>query len=132
MDFVTVPLADGRKARVLTVQDLFTREGLGIRAHGRFTSGQVVAVLEELPSLVRVVLVFPDVNLAAVLPSGDGVGVQALATCAVGKNVDSREGIDLLKSSVVRPPVQRGRPLLPLASRRGDDHQQDDYDECEL
>lgn len=51
MDFVTVPLADGRKARVLTVLDLFTREGLAIRADARFTSGQVVAVLEELTYL---------------------------------------------------------------------------------
>jgi putative transposase len=51
MDFVTVPLADGRKARVLTVLDLFTREALAIRADARFTSGQVIAVLEELTYL---------------------------------------------------------------------------------
>ena len=48
MDFLTVGLADGRKARVLTVLDLFTRESLAIRADARFTGGQVVQVLEEL------------------------------------------------------------------------------------
>jgi len=48
MDFMTVGLADGRKVRVLTVLDLFTRESLAIRADARFTSGQVVQVLEEL------------------------------------------------------------------------------------
>ena len=36
MDFVTVTLADGRRARVLTVLDLFTRESLAVRADARF------------------------------------------------------------------------------------------------
>lgn len=48
MDFVTVTLADGRRARVLTVLDLFTRESLAVRADGRFPAAQVVRVLDEL------------------------------------------------------------------------------------
>ena len=48
MDFVSVPLADGRRARVLTVLDVFTREALALRADARFTAGMVVRVLDEL------------------------------------------------------------------------------------
>jgi putative transposase len=48
MDFVTATLADGRRARVLTVLDLFTRESLAVRADGRFPAAQVVRVLDEL------------------------------------------------------------------------------------
>lgn len=51
MDFLSVPLSDGRKVRLLTVLDLYTRESLAIRADGRFPSGQVVRVMEELVSL---------------------------------------------------------------------------------
>ena len=59
-DFVSVPLADGRRARVLTVLDVFTRESPAIRADARFTAGMVVWVLDELktsrglPASVRV------------------------------------------------------------------------------
>jgi putative transposase len=51
MDFVSVALADGRKARVLTVLDVFTREAVAVRADARFTAGMVVRVLEELAYL---------------------------------------------------------------------------------
>lgn len=60
MDFVSVQLADGRRARVLTVLDVFTRESLALRADARFTAGMVVRVLDELkaargvPASVRV------------------------------------------------------------------------------
>jgi putative transposase len=40
--------SDGRKLRVLTVLDLFTRESLALRVGERFTSGQVTRVLEEV------------------------------------------------------------------------------------
>lgn len=45
MDFMGDALADGRKPRVLTVIDLYTREGLAIRVGTRSTSGQVAEVL---------------------------------------------------------------------------------------
>jgi putative transposase len=45
MDFMSDALADGRKLRLLTVIDLFTRESLAIRVGTRFTSGQVAEVL---------------------------------------------------------------------------------------
>ena len=45
MDFLSDALADGRKVRVLTVIDLYTRESLAIRVEPRFTSGQVAEVL---------------------------------------------------------------------------------------
>jgi putative transposase len=45
MDFMSDALADGRKLRVLTVIDLFTRESLAIRVDSRFTSGQVAVAL---------------------------------------------------------------------------------------
>jgi len=48
MDFVSDSLADGRRVRVLTVLDVFTREALAIRTGVRFTGEQVVRVLEEL------------------------------------------------------------------------------------
>lgn len=51
MDFVSVVLADGRRARVLTVLDVFTREAVAVRADTRFTAGMVVRVLEELAYL---------------------------------------------------------------------------------
>jgi len=60
LDFVSVVLADGRRARVLTVLDVFTREALALRADARFTAGMVVRVLDELkasrgvPASVRV------------------------------------------------------------------------------
>jgi putative transposase len=47
MDFVSDALADGRRLRILTVIDLYTRESLAIRVGARFTSEQVVRVLEE-------------------------------------------------------------------------------------
>ena len=48
MDFMRDSLADGRKPRILTVIDLFTREGLAIRVGTRFASGQVAEVLAGL------------------------------------------------------------------------------------
>ena len=48
MDFMSDALAHGRKFRVLKVIDLYTRESLAIRVDARFTSGQVVKVLEEV------------------------------------------------------------------------------------
>lgn len=48
MDFMSDALADGRKLRVLTVIDLFTRESLAIRVGVRFTSGQVAEILAEV------------------------------------------------------------------------------------
>ena len=60
MDFMSDALADGRRFRVLTVLDLFTRECLAIRVDLRFTGDGVVAVLEGLvaerglPSSIRV------------------------------------------------------------------------------
>ncbi|AMV40497.1 IS2 transposase TnpB [Planctomyces sp. SH-PL62] len=60
MDFMSDALADGRKLRVLTVIDLFTRESLAIRVGVRFTSGRVAEVLAEVargrgaPSELRV------------------------------------------------------------------------------
>ncbi len=45
MDFMSDTLSDGRRIRVLTVMDVFTREGLALRADFRFTPDQVVAVL---------------------------------------------------------------------------------------
>ncbi|WP_422923355.1 IS3 family transposase [Singulisphaera sp. PoT] len=48
MDFMSDALADGRKLRVLTLIDLFTRESLAIRVGIRFTSGQVAEVLAEV------------------------------------------------------------------------------------
>lgn len=60
MDFLSDTLSDGRKVRVLTVLDVFTRESLAIRADFRFSGERVVRVLEELmytrgvPQSVRV------------------------------------------------------------------------------
>jgi hypothetical protein len=40
--------ADGRKPRVLTVMDLYTRESPAIRVDRQSTSGQVAEVLAEV------------------------------------------------------------------------------------
>lgn len=48
MDFMSDALADGRKLRVLTVVDVFTRESLAIRVGVRFTSAMVAEVLAEI------------------------------------------------------------------------------------
>jgi putative transposase len=48
MDFLSDALSDGRRFRVLTVVDTFTREGLAARADFRFTGDQVVAAPEGL------------------------------------------------------------------------------------
>ena len=48
MDFVTDVLADGRRYRVLTVLDLFTRECLALQAGFKLTGGDMVAALDEL------------------------------------------------------------------------------------
>jgi len=48
LDFMSDTLSDGRKFRLLTVLDVFTRECLAIRVDTRFTGDQVVKVLEEL------------------------------------------------------------------------------------
>lgn len=47
MDFVSVALADGRRARVLCVLDIYTREAPAVRADARFTADMVVRVLDE-------------------------------------------------------------------------------------
>ena len=39
--------ADGRKARILTVLDVYTREALAVRADARFTADMAVRVLED-------------------------------------------------------------------------------------
>jgi putative transposase len=46
LDFMSDALADGRKFRVLTVLDVYTRECLAIRVEPRFSSEQVAKVLE--------------------------------------------------------------------------------------
>jgi putative transposase len=48
MDFMSDTLSDGRKIRVLTVLDVFTREGVALRADSRFTADRVVEVLAGL------------------------------------------------------------------------------------
>jgi putative transposase len=48
LDFLSDTLSDGRKIRLLTVLDVFTRECLAIRVDTRFTGDQVVKVLEGL------------------------------------------------------------------------------------
>lgn len=48
MDFMTDALADGRRFRVLTVLDVFTRECLALRVGFRLTGGDVVAALDGL------------------------------------------------------------------------------------
>ncbi len=48
MDFMSDALSDGRKIRLLTVLDLYTRECLAIRVDLRFTGDRVVRVLEGL------------------------------------------------------------------------------------
>jgi putative transposase len=48
LDFMSDTLSDGRKIRLLTVLDLFTRECLAIRIDARFTGDHVVRILEGL------------------------------------------------------------------------------------
>lgn len=48
MDFVHDGLSDGRKFRVLNVQDVFTRESLAMRVESSISGARVVEVLEEL------------------------------------------------------------------------------------
>jgi len=48
MDFMSDALFGGRRIRILTIVDNFTRESLAIRAETRFSGDHVVAVLEEL------------------------------------------------------------------------------------
>jgi putative transposase len=60
VDFLSDALSDGRRFRVLTVVDTFTREGLVARADFRFTGDKAVAALEGLaaergaPASIRV------------------------------------------------------------------------------
>ena len=60
MDFMADSLADGRRFRVFTIVDDFSRESLYIAALFRFTAQQVVDVLDELktrrgaPEAIRV------------------------------------------------------------------------------
>jgi putative transposase len=51
MDVVSVALADGERARVRAVLDVFTREAVAVRADARLTAGMVVRVLEGLAYL---------------------------------------------------------------------------------
>jgi putative transposase len=48
MDFVQDGLLDGRKFRVLTVVDVFTRECLAVYADGSLTGKKVAAALEDV------------------------------------------------------------------------------------
>jgi putative transposase len=48
MDFMQDALADGRKIRVLTIVDVFTRECLSLEVRGRFGGPEVVEVLQGL------------------------------------------------------------------------------------
>lgn len=48
MDFMHDQLEDGRKIRVLTVVDQYTREALATKARGSFTARGVIDVLEHL------------------------------------------------------------------------------------
>ena len=48
MDFMSDALFGGRRIRILTIVDNFTRESLAIRAEPRVTGDGVVSVLEEL------------------------------------------------------------------------------------
>jgi putative transposase len=48
MDFVSVTLNGGRRVRILTVLDLYTRESVAIRAGHRFSAEMVAAVLDEV------------------------------------------------------------------------------------
>jgi putative transposase len=60
LDFLSDALTDGRKFRVLTVLDVYTRECLAIRVEPRFSSEQVAKVLEgsaylrSVPQALRV------------------------------------------------------------------------------
>jgi putative transposase len=48
LDFVADRLDDGRRLRILTVEDVFTRECLAVEVDTSLTSARVVAVLEQL------------------------------------------------------------------------------------
>jgi putative transposase len=48
MDFMAEQLYDGRRLRVLTLVDNFSRESLALRVGQRFTGDDVVAVVEEV------------------------------------------------------------------------------------
>ena len=48
MDFMAEQLFDGRRLRILTLVDNFSRESLAIQVGRRFTGDHVVAVLEEV------------------------------------------------------------------------------------
>jgi len=50
MDFVQDSLLDGRKFRVLTVVDVFTRECLAVHADGSLSGKKVAAALEHVAS----------------------------------------------------------------------------------
>ena len=48
MDFMAEQLFDGRRLRIFTLVDNFSRESLALRAGRRFTGDQVVAALEDV------------------------------------------------------------------------------------
>ena len=50
MDFMSDQLLAGRRFRVLTLVDNFSRESLALRARDRFRGDDVVKVLEEVPA----------------------------------------------------------------------------------
>ena len=50
MDFMADRLEDGRRIRLLTVEDVFTRECLAVEVDVALTSARVVSVLEQLVS----------------------------------------------------------------------------------
>ena len=48
MDFMVDRLEDGRRIRILTVEDVFTRECLAVEIDLSLTSARVVSVLERI------------------------------------------------------------------------------------
>jgi putative transposase len=48
MDFMAEQLFDGRRLRIFTLVDNFSRESLALRAGRRFTGDQIVAALEDV------------------------------------------------------------------------------------
>jgi len=72
-DFLEDSTADGRKLRILTIVDEFTRECLAIKAARSFTSADVIRVLAQ---------VFAEYSPPAFLRSDNGSEFIAYALCA--------------------------------------------------
>ena len=54
MDFMSDELFDGRRIRLLTIVDHFTRESIAIEVGQRMRGKDVVATLDRLPNCDRV------------------------------------------------------------------------------